>query len=128
LLRLDRSALHCYNIDTKMSLQNLYFAAAPTTLDKLKTIPPAFWGKVALVIVGVIVVFVIIQKVLKINKFLLGGAVFIGGGLLFFNMIYHRTEPKVLTPFVDRIAPFFPAAGAYDAKQATTPGDDKKKK
>lgn len=128
MLRLDTAARHCYDIATKMSLQNLYFAAAPTTLDKLKTIPPAFWGKAALVIVGVIVVFIVFQKVLKINKFLLGGAVFIGGGLYFFNMIYHRTEPKILTPLVDRIAPFFPAAGAYDAKQATTPGDDKKKK
>ena len=66
-------------------------------------------------------VFVISQKVLKINKFVLGGVVFIGGGLVFFNWIYHRTEPKFLTPIVDRIAPFFPTAGAYETKQATTP-------
>lgn len=110
-----------------MSIHNLYFAAAPTTLDKLKTIPPAFWGKVALGVIGVILVFVIIQKVLKVNKFILGGAIFIAGGLICFNWIYHRSEPKFLSPLVDRIAPFFPAAGAYDAKQATNPGDAKKK-
>jgi hypothetical protein len=55
------------------------------------------------------------------NKFLLGGAFFIGFGILWFNWIYYRTEPKFLTPLINRIAPFFPTAGAYDAKQATTP-------
>jgi hypothetical protein len=110
-----------------MSLQNLFFATAPTTLDKLKTIPPVFWGKVGLGILGFIIVFILVQKVLKINKFVLGGAVFIGAGLVFFNWIYYRTEPKILTPLVERIAPFFPAAGAYNAKQATTPGDTGKK-
>jgi hypothetical protein len=103
------------------------FFAAATTLEKLQAIPPAFWAKMGLGIAAVIVVFIIVQKVLKINKFVLGGVIFIGGGVLFFNWVYHRTEPKVLTPFVDRIAPFFPSAGAYNAKQATLPGDAKKK-
>ncbi len=103
------------------------FFAATTTLDKLQKIPPAFWGKVGLGVAAVIVVFIIIQKLLKINKFVLGGVVFIGMGLIWFNWIYHRTEPKFLTPLVDRIAPFFPSAGAYETKQATTPGETKKK-
>jgi hypothetical protein len=109
-----------------MTTPHAFFAAA-TTLDKLKTIPPAFWGKVGLGIAAVIVVFIIIQKVLKINKFVLGGIIFIGGGLIWFNWIYHRTEPKFLTPLIDRIAPFFPSAGSYNEKQATLPGDAKKK-
>jgi hypothetical protein len=104
------------------------FAATQTTLDKLKAIPPAVWGKLGIGILAVIVVFIVIQRVLKINKFVLGGAVFIGGGLLWFNWIYHRTEPKFLTPLVDRVAPFFPAAGAYEVKQSTLPGDSTKKK
>ena len=111
-----------------MSLHPLYFAAAQTTLDKLKTIPPAFWGKIGLGILAVIVVFIVIQKVLKINKFLLGGIVFVGGGALFFNCVYYRTEPRFLTPGVERIAPFFPTAGAYDMKQTTNPGDAPNKK
>jgi hypothetical protein len=49
-------------------------------------------------------------------------------GLIFFNWIYHRNEPKFLTPLVNRIAPFFPAAGAYETKQAGTPVIDDKKK
>ena len=109
-----------------MVTHHLFFAAT-TTLEKLQKIPPAFWMKVGLGVAGVIVVFIIIQKVLKVNKFVLGGVVFIGMGLIGFNMIYHRSEPKFLTPLVDRIAPFFPSAGAYNAKQATTPDEAKKK-
>ncbi|HEY1792040.1 MAG TPA: hypothetical protein VGG34_03920 [Opitutaceae bacterium] len=110
-----------------MSSQLIFFAAAQTTLDKLKAIPPAFWGKVGLAIAAVIIVFILIQRVLKINKFVLAGATFIGGGLLFFNWVYYRTEPKILTPVIEKIAPFFPTAGAYQTKQTTqTPGQSKK--
>jgi hypothetical protein len=108
-----------------MVTHHLFFAAA-TTLEKLQKIPPAFWAKVGLGVAAVIVVFIVIQKVLKINKFVLGGAIFIGLGLVGFNWIYHRTEPKFLTPIVDRIAPFFPSAGAYQTTQASNPGDKKK--
>ena len=86
----------------------MIFAAATTTLDKLQKIPKEFWLKAGGAIAAVIIVFIVIQKVLKINKFVLGGVLFVGGGLMWFNWIYHRTEPKFLTPLVDRIAPFFP--------------------
>lgn len=92
-------------------------------MERLQQIPPAFWGKVGIGIAAVIIIFIIIQKVLNVNKFLLGGVVFISMGLIWFNWIYHRTEPKFLTPIVDKIAPFFPSAGAYETKQTTMPGD-----
>jgi hypothetical protein len=102
------------------------FFAATTTLDRLKTIPPAFWGKVGIAIAAVIIVFILVQKVLNVNKFVLGGVTFVACGLIWFNWIYHRTEPKFLTPFVDRIAPFFPSAGAYDTTQSKSPEETKK--
>jgi hypothetical protein len=80
-------------------------------------------------VLGVIVVFIVLRMVLKVNKFVLGGVAFIASGLIWFNWIYHRNEPKFLTPLMNKIAPFFPAAGAYETKQAGTPLiDDKKKK
>jgi preprotein translocase subunit Sec61beta len=120
-----------------MTLNDLFLAAvsAPavgpeTTLQKLQKIPPAFWLKVGIAVAAVIVIFIVLRSVLKINKFVLGGASFIAAGLIWFNWIYHRNEPKFLTPLVDRIAPFFPAAGAYETKQAGTvlPVDPHKKK
>jgi hypothetical protein len=110
-----------------MGLHNLLLAvaaaatapAAPeTTLEKLQRIPPAFWMKLGIAVGAVIVVFIVLRSVLKINKFVLGGVAFIAAGLIWFNWIYHRNEPRFLTPLVDRIAPFFPAAGAYETKQA----------
>jgi hypothetical protein len=111
----------------KMGSPDLLLAAATTALDKLQKIPPAFWLKLGACVLGVILVVVIFRKVLKINKFLLGGAVFIGLGLVWFNWIYHRTEPAFLTPLVNRIAPFFPSAGAYEVRQTQTPDETKKK-
>ena len=102
------------------------FFAATTTLERLKAIPPIFWGKVALAIAVVIVIFILVQKVLSVNKFILGGIAFIAMGVIGFNWIYNRNEPKFLTPFVNRIAPFFPAAGAYDTTQSKTPDQMKK--
>jgi hypothetical protein len=99
---------------------------AVTTLEKLQKIPPAFWGKVGIAIAAVIIVFIVIQKVLHVNKFILGGVTFVSMGLIWFNWVYHRSEPKFLTPFVDRIAPFFPTAGAYDTKQSA-PAEPAKK-
>jgi hypothetical protein len=81
----------------------------------------AFWLRIGAAVLAVIVIYIALRAVLKINKFVLGGAAFIGAGLIWFNWIYHRNEPKFLTPVMNRIAPFFPAAGAYQTKQAGTP-------
>ena len=109
-----------------MSSNYLLLAAAAakpvaTTLEKLQKIPQAFWIKLGLAVLIVILFFIIARNVLKLNKFVLGGAAFIAAGLIWFNWIYHRNEPKFLTPLMDRIAPFFPVAGAYETKQAGTP-------
>jgi drug/metabolite transporter (DMT)-like permease len=109
-----------------MGTPTVLFAATTTTLEKLEKIPPAFWLKVGIAVVGIIVVVIALRKLLQVNKVVVGAVLFIGGGLLFFNWIYYRTEPKALTPLFNRIAPFFPSAGAYDAKQATTPDQAKK--
>jgi len=98
-----------------------FLAAAATTLDKIEKIPPAFWLKMGIAVLAVIAIFVVLKTVLKINKFVLGGAAFITAGLIWFNWIYHRNEPRFLTPVMNKIAPFFPAAGAYQTKQAGTP-------
>ena len=110
-----------------MGLRNLLLAVAAepvtpdgheTTLEKLQKIPPAFWYKLAIGVAIVIAAFIILRRLLKVNKFVLGGAAFISCGLIWFNWIYHRNEPKFLTPLIDRIAPFFPSEGAYQTKQA----------
>ena len=103
------------------------FLAAATTLDKLQKIPPAFWAKLGIAILAIIVVVIVLRKVMQTNKIVMGAVLFIGGGLMFFNWIYYRTEPKFMTPLFNKIAPFFPSAGAYEANQASTPDQAHKK-
>ena len=95
--------------------------AATTALEKIQSVPPAFWYKVGAVVGGIIVIAILLRKLMNVNKFVLGGVIFVGGGVIWFNMLYNRTEPKFLTPLFDRIAPFFPSAGAYDTKQQNAP-------
>jgi len=104
-----------------MGCQYPFLAAAVTTLDKIEKIPREFWIEIAIAVLAVIAIYVVLRTVLKINKFVLGGAAFIAAGLIWFNWIYHRNEPRFLTPVMNKIAPFFPAAGAYQTKQAGTP-------
>jgi hypothetical protein len=113
-----------------MVSHDLFLAAAAveTTLDKLQKVPREFWIKMAIAVAAVIAAVIILRNLLKINKFVLGGAAFVAAGLIWFNWIYHRNEPRFLTPLINRIAPFFPAAGAYQTKQAGTPVIDDKKK
>jgi hypothetical protein len=98
------------------------FLAANTVLEKLQAVPPAFWMKVGIVVAALILFVILLRKLMNVNKFVLGGVIFIGGGVFMINMLYNRTEPKFLTPIFDKIAPFFPSAGAYETKQSTTPG------
>lgn len=94
---------------------------AVTAMEKLKTLPPDVWLKIGVAVVGFIVAILVLRRVLKMNKVIAGVIVFVVVTVVFFSWVYNRNEPKFLTPLVNRIAPFFPSAGAYNAKQQTAP-------
>jgi hypothetical protein len=94
---------------------------ATSALDKLRTLPPDVWLKIGIAVGVIVVAFFVVRQLMKINKLIAGIIVFVAGSVMFFSWVYNRNEPKFLTPIVDRIAPFFPTAGAYNAKQGNTP-------
>ncbi|HKB57201.1 MAG TPA: hypothetical protein VKC51_06395 [Lacunisphaera sp.] len=94
---------------------------AVTAMEKLKTLPPDFWLKVGIGVVAVIVAIFVFRRVMKMNKIIASIIVVVVVSIVFFSWVYNRNEPKFLTPLVERIAPFFPSAGSYAAKQQTTP-------
>src|SRR3954468_11756249 len=94
---------------------------AVTALEKIQTLPPAIWGKIAIAILAFVLVIFLFRRVMKMNKIIAAVIVFVVFTVVFFNWVYYRTEPKFMTPMMDRIAPFFPSAGAYNAKQQTGP-------
>jgi glucan phosphoethanolaminetransferase (alkaline phosphatase superfamily) len=94
---------------------------AVSTLDKIKSIPPNVWLKLALAVAALIAVIVVLRKVAQVNKVVLAIVVLIVLSIVGFSWIYERNEPKVLTPVIDKIAPFFPAKDSYGSKQKTVP-------
>ena len=94
-------------------------AAAPTALEKLKQVPPAFWLKVGIAILAVILLVVVLRKVAQMNKIVLTVIVLIILSTVGFNWIYERNEPAWATPVVEKLAGFFPTKGSYDNKQQT---------
>ena len=94
---------------------------AATAMEKLKEVPPSFWLKVLLGVGIFVGAFIILRKVAAMNKVVLAVIVFIVvivGGV---NWIYERNEPAMLTPFINKIAPFFPSKGSYGGKQQGGP-------
>src|SRR4051812_43573572 len=94
---------------------------AVTAVEKLQTLPPSVWLKIATAILALIVTVFVLRRVMKMNKIIAAIVVFVVGTVVFFSWVYNRNEPKFLTPLVERVAPFFPSAGSYNAKQQTTP-------
>ena len=94
---------------------------AQSALDKVKTLPPDVWLKIGIAILSFILAVWLFRRVVKMNKIIASIIVLVTTSILFFSWVYNRNEPKFLTPLVDKIAPFFPTAGAYSAKQQTAP-------
>ena len=94
---------------------------AVTAIEQLKTLPPDVWLKIGVAVGGFIVGILVFRRVMKMNKIVAGVIVFVATTVIFFSWVYNRNEPKFLTPLVDRIAPFFPSAGSYNAKQQSAP-------
>ncbi len=94
---------------------------AVSAIEKMKTLPPDVWIKIGVAVAVVIVAVLVFRRILKMNKIIAGVILFVVGTVVFFSWVYNRNEPKFLTPLVERIAPFFPSAGAYNAKQQAGP-------
>ena len=99
----------------------MLFLAATTGLDKIKAAPPAFWWKLGAVVLSIVVVVFILKRIAEMNKMVLAIVVLIIFSVVGVNWIYERNEPAFMTPVIDKIAPFLPSKGSYNAKQASTP-------
>src|SRR5258707_9694443 len=93
-----------------------FFAAASktSTVERLREIPQEFWIKIGIGIVAIIAVVIFLRKVAKVNKVVLAVVVLMIVSFTGFNWIYERNEPAWATPFVERVAHFFPTKGMYE--------------
>jgi hypothetical protein len=92
-----------------------FFAAAAgkNTIERLRDVPSEFWIRIGLAILILIVAVVVLRKLAKMNKVVLGVAVVLVITIVGFNWVYERNEPQWATPVVQWLANFFPTkAGA----------------
>lgn len=94
---------------------------AVSAMDKMKTLPADTWLKIGITVAVILIAIFVMRHVLKMNKIIASIVLFVVFTVVFFSWVYNRNEPKFMTPIVERIAPFFPSAGAYNAKQQTAP-------
>jgi glucan phosphoethanolaminetransferase (alkaline phosphatase superfamily) len=94
---------------------------AVSAVEKAQSLKPEVWLKIGIAIAVFVAVIVIYRRLMRVNKVVGGVILFVVFTVVFFSWVYNRNEPKFLTPVVEKIAPFFPSAGAYKAKQETAP-------
>lgn len=87
------------------------------TQSILQNLPPDFWFKTTIFAVFVAVAVLAVRIYQRSNKLLLTIVIFVVMAVVFFNWVYNRTEPKWLTPAVDKLAHFFPTKD-YARKEA----------
>ena len=92
----------------------LSIAAAATTASKLEAVPSAVWMKLGFAILALIALVVVLRKVAKMNKIVLGVVVFLFVTIVGFNWIYQRNEPAWATPVIEPLSKFFPTKGSMN--------------
>lgn len=94
---------------------------AVTALEAMKSVPVKTWLIVGAVLAGIIATAIILPKIFKMNKVILGVLVMIVTSVVFFSWVKQRNEPAFLTPLIDRLAPFFDSNVHYKKNDKKVP-------
>jgi uncharacterized membrane protein YqjE len=84
---------------------------ALTTMEKLERVPVEFWLKMFSIVTIFALSIVLMRSISQMNKVVLTVSILLIVTILGFNWVYERNEPKILTPAINFIAPFFPSKG-----------------
>ena len=79
-----------------------------SAIEKVRNLPATDLANLGLIVLVVIVAIFIIKQAAKMNRFLLYMIILVTFMVVGFTWIYQRNEPKLLTPLINGIAPFFP--------------------
>ncbi|OAM89465.1 hypothetical protein OH491_19980 [Termitidicoccus mucosus] len=76
-------------------------------VENLAGRPVEFWVKALFIIVGLFVLFWILEKLFKTSRLILSIALLVVIVMIGYNWIQHRNEPAFMTPVIDILAPVF---------------------
>ncbi len=82
--------------------------AALAAPEVIRQMPPLTWAKAGIALGVLLVAALVLRKIARMNKLLLGIVLLVACSLVFFSWVYNRHEPEFLTPVVEKIAPYFP--------------------
>ena len=102
-------------------IMHLPFQLAISAIVEVRTLPPGFWGRLCTLCLagGVLVLIVnLCRAVVRTKKIVLAIVVFGSCSSLLFSWVHNRNEPRVLTPFIDRVSLILSTRPHYTAKQA----------
>jgi hypothetical protein len=88
----------------------MHFLAAAAAA---KQIPTDVWVKLAIGVGALVVAVILLRKLAKMNKVVLGVIVLLVLSFVGFSWIYERNEPAWATPAVQWLAGFFPSKGRH---------------
>lgn len=86
---------------------------ALTTLEKLQEVPERFWINCGLVVLSGAVALILVRHAARMNRMMLALIVFLLISTIGFQWIWERNEPHMLTPLINKIAPFLPSKPNY---------------
>lgn len=86
-------------------------AAPPSAWEQVKRVPKETWINIGICLIAVVVIVWLWKALKKFNDFAPYIASLLAAGLIFFYWVYDRSEPRFLTPVIDKLAPFFPSKG-----------------
>ena len=86
----------------------LVAAAPPTAWEQLQRVPKETWINLGICVLAVLIIVRLWRGLKKLNDYAPYIAAVVAAVMIFFYWVYERTEPRFLTPLVDKLAPFFP--------------------
>ena len=84
-------------------------AAQASAWDQLRDVPKQTWINIGICVLAVVIVIRVWRALKKVNEFMPYIVAVLAALLIFFYWVYDRSEPRFLTPSVDKLAPCFPS-------------------
>ena len=86
---------------------------AVTTMEKLQQVPTRFWVNAGLTLAIGMVAILLVRHAARLNRLVLALIIFLLVTVVGFQWVFERNEPEFMTPYINRIAPYFPAKIDY---------------
>lgn len=83
--------------------------------EPLRKIPAQFWINLVLCLVGVIIVIRFWRALSKVHSFMPWLAAMVAAFMILSFWTYNRTEPRFLSPVVDKLALVLPTKAKHEA-------------